>query len=70
MARPDVRGVARYLPSPMRSAIGVAALGAIVAGAAVERRRRRGPTSKGSAAKDPTIWATSGSTTGRKPHDD
>jgi hypothetical protein len=64
MARPDVRGVARYLPSPMRSAIGIAALGAIVSGAAAQRRRRRA-----AATKDPTIWATSGSTGPRTPDD-
>ncbi|WP_375487822.1 hypothetical protein [uncultured Jatrophihabitans sp.] len=57
MARPDVRGVARYLPSPVQSMIGVAALSAIVAGAAVERRRRRN-----AAPKEPTVWATSGTT--------
>ncbi|WP_375502175.1 hypothetical protein [uncultured Jatrophihabitans sp.] len=56
----EARGVLRYLPTPVRSAIGIAALGAIVTGAAVQRRRRR------AAAKDPTVWATSGSTGKRR----
>lgn len=69
MARADAKGLARYLPTAVQSALGVVALSAIVCGAAVQRRRRRAGSS-GTDGVSNTPWATSGSTGQQQGTDD